>query len=256
MEAPVRARNTPLAPLGRREQRKATTRAELLAAGRKLFSDKGLSEARVEDLTSTAGIAKGTLYQYFRDKDELVQAVVAAGLDELHAFTADQMQGAGSLADRAARIAAAHGEFFAVDPDLMRVLQQVRGLLKFNAHRWAPLRSLLQRHIERLADLLVTGHGTARLTPGRRRELAALLFGAVSGMASTSAAMDASATPVLRAHVLRRTMAAFAEAYVSGAAIAREPSLNARVARQRRRTDAGPRRHRRNGSDTPDGGAG
>ncbi len=67
----------------RRESRKRETRARLLAAGRRLFGDEGLYDSRIEDLTTVAGIAKGTIYGYFEDKQALVHAVVAAALAEL-----------------------------------------------------------------------------------------------------------------------------------------------------------------------------
>jgi AcrR family transcriptional regulator len=67
-------------PAGRRERRKATTRQDLIAAGRRLFGSRGLYESRIEDLAETAGVAKGTFYQYFTGKEHLVLAVVQDAL--------------------------------------------------------------------------------------------------------------------------------------------------------------------------------
>jgi AcrR family transcriptional regulator len=242
------------AAVGRREQRKATTRAELLAAGRKLFSEKGLYEARVEDLTATAGIAKGTLYQYFVDKDELVVAVVTQGFRDLDACVARHVEGSRGLVERAGRIAEAHAEFFADNPDLMRVFHQVRGLLKFNARRWSRLQRLLVRHIDYLADQLGRPPTVGSLSAARRSELALALFGTVSGMASVRAALDASPAAGLRPAVARRAGVALARAWVERAATNQEPRLNARVARQRGGRDRRPGRG--NDAKTPDGGTG
>ena len=68
---------------GRRERRKQETRAQILAAGRKLFAEKGLWEPSIEELTTRAGIAKGTIYGYFADKDALIRAVVGEGFAAL-----------------------------------------------------------------------------------------------------------------------------------------------------------------------------
>lgn len=250
----VDAGNGDMATVGRRELRKAATRAELLAAGRKLFSEKGLYEARVEDLTATAGIAKGTLYQYFRDKDELVLAVVSDGFGQLAKLSQEHALGARTLVDRASRIGEAHALFFAQNPDLMRIFHQVRGLLKFNARRWSALRQVLLDHVETVAALLGPGPGPASLSATRRRELAAALFGAVSGIASVRAALDAQPTSTLRATTARRVGAALAQAWLEAVPPAREPRLNAHVARQHRGRD---RRSRRgNDAQTPDGGTG
>jgi AcrR family transcriptional regulator len=113
--------------IGKREQRKRATRGELIQAGRRLFSQKGLYESRIEDLATEAGIAKGTLYTYFADKDELIREVAAAGFGELETRVArrvDRMRGDRGVVREAIR---AHLQFFAANPDLMRVLHQVRG---------------------------------------------------------------------------------------------------------------------------------
>ncbi len=48
------------------------TRARLTKAARKVFSRKGYHTATMDDIARTAGIAKGTIYQYIRHKDDLV----------------------------------------------------------------------------------------------------------------------------------------------------------------------------------------
>jgi AcrR family transcriptional regulator len=49
--------------------------AALLAAGRQVLSVKGLDRMTVDDVTSEAGVAKGTFYLYFRSKADLVVAL-------------------------------------------------------------------------------------------------------------------------------------------------------------------------------------
>ncbi|MFG1462765.1 TetR/AcrR family transcriptional regulator [Xanthobacter sp. DSM 24535] len=59
---------------GRREERQAA----ILAAGLSLFSEHGFAATRLEDVARAAGIAKGTLYLYFPDKQALFEAIVKA----------------------------------------------------------------------------------------------------------------------------------------------------------------------------------
>ncbi len=180
-------------PRGRREQRKVLTRSELLQAGRELFSERGLYESRIEDLTARAGIAKGTLYRYFSDKDALVLAVVNAGFDALDERIMAKTSRARTHAAVVAGIVEGHVEFFADNPDLLRLFHQVRGLLKFNQQRWRPLRAVLSRHIERMADLLARPLARADRRPPQR-VLAMLLFGSISGFCSVRAALDPDAS--------------------------------------------------------------
>ncbi len=174
-------------PAGRRERRKLLTRGELLLAGRRLFGEKGLYEARIEDLTGRAGIAKGTLYTYFRDKDELIRAVVAEGFRELAARLARRVGRARSLRDVARRAVRAHLEFFEEHPDLTRILHQSRGMLKFDRPAWRPLRISLNGYLETLAGALAQAPAVARLREAERLELARLLYGALSGVISVRA---------------------------------------------------------------------
>ncbi len=43
----------------------------ILDAALKVFSEKGLHEARLEDIAAAAGFSKGSLYNYFTDKEDI-----------------------------------------------------------------------------------------------------------------------------------------------------------------------------------------
>lgn len=65
-----------LAQAGRREERKAQNRAKLLAAARTVFAEKGVGEATARDIVRATDLATGTFYNYFRDKEEVFQALL------------------------------------------------------------------------------------------------------------------------------------------------------------------------------------
>ena len=50
-------------------------RASILDATQRLISDRGAAELTVEDITSAAGIAKGTFYLYFKTKHDVLAAL-------------------------------------------------------------------------------------------------------------------------------------------------------------------------------------
>jgi AcrR family transcriptional regulator len=70
------ARATPIDPDARR--------AQLVAAARKVFAQKGYHAAGVSDIIEVAGVARGTFYNYFESKRQIFQAV----LEELMARAA------------------------------------------------------------------------------------------------------------------------------------------------------------------------
>lgn len=69
-----------LMPRSRRGQR---TRAALLAAAREVFDRDGFVGARISDISETAGVATGSFYTYFTDKDEILTAVLAEVEEEM-----------------------------------------------------------------------------------------------------------------------------------------------------------------------------
>jgi len=56
-------------------ERRASTRAALLAAGRELFSQKGFAGAGREEIVERAGVTRGAMYHHFDSKEALFQAV-------------------------------------------------------------------------------------------------------------------------------------------------------------------------------------
>lgn len=63
-------------------QAKQDTANAIRAAARKLFREKGLEKTSTRDLATAAGIAAGTLFNYFASKEALALALVADALDE------------------------------------------------------------------------------------------------------------------------------------------------------------------------------
>lgn len=66
-----------------RKARSADRRDAILAAALDEFASRGFEAARLDDVARRAGVAKGTIYLYFRDKESLFQELVRAMLTPL-----------------------------------------------------------------------------------------------------------------------------------------------------------------------------
>jgi len=55
----------------RKERERERRRQQIIVAAKRVFSEKGFSKARMEDIACEAELAPATLYIYFRSKEEL-----------------------------------------------------------------------------------------------------------------------------------------------------------------------------------------
>jgi AcrR family transcriptional regulator len=70
--APINADTEARSPKGRR------TRARLLAAARTVFERDGFLNARVADISETAGLSHGSFYHYFDSKEQIFRELAEA----------------------------------------------------------------------------------------------------------------------------------------------------------------------------------
>ena len=64
--------------MGKREQNAQETRVAILETADRLIAERGYEQISVEEITRTAGIAKGTFYNYFKKKEDLIRALYHA----------------------------------------------------------------------------------------------------------------------------------------------------------------------------------
>ena len=61
---------------GKRETNKETNRIKIIESGIEIFSKKGISETTVRDIIRNTGLASGTFYNYFKNKEEVLIAAM------------------------------------------------------------------------------------------------------------------------------------------------------------------------------------
>jgi AcrR family transcriptional regulator len=67
--------------LPRREREKRTQRQEMLAAALALFSERGFRNVSMQEIAEKAEFAVGTLYKFFRNKEDLYKALIREQVD-------------------------------------------------------------------------------------------------------------------------------------------------------------------------------
>lgn len=102
----------------------ARTRAAVLDGTVAAIAANGARKTTMADIASSAGIAKGTLYNHFRTKEAVFAATIEAAVERLASESADAAQ-AGGLADGLAQAA----REIARSPALARLADEPAALL-------------------------------------------------------------------------------------------------------------------------------
>jgi AcrR family transcriptional regulator len=102
--------------------------AEIHAAARELFFAKGFAGTTMEQIAKSAGVSKGTVYLYFKNKEELYVSLMMPVLEELgrHLEAFSQKVAARQIPDKRAfldAICEIDFQTYAFDPDGMRIIQ-------------------------------------------------------------------------------------------------------------------------------------
>ncbi|QMV65706.1 TetR/AcrR family transcriptional regulator [Pseudomonas berkeleyensis] len=94
--------STPVAPPSRGHKKRERTRRGLIDAALRLFARKEVGEVALLDVAAEAEVASGTIYNYFRSREEVVEAVGLSLADDFSEVIAARSVGIGSGAQRLA----------------------------------------------------------------------------------------------------------------------------------------------------------
>ena len=128
-------------------------REAILRAATHVFARKGFFNSKVSDIATEAGIADGTVYLYFKSKDEILHSIFDRAMAD---FIAEGKREIGSIegpVEKLRRIAELHLERLGADRDLAIVFQvELRGSTKFmqefSAAGFAEYLDIIKRTVE------------------------------------------------------------------------------------------------------------
>ncbi len=107
-------------------------RAIILRAATKVFAEKGFFNSKVADIAKQAGIADGTVYLYFKSKDEILHSIFDKAMEEFISEGIREIEHISAPEERLRRIAQLHLERLGADRDMAIVFQvELRGSTKF-----------------------------------------------------------------------------------------------------------------------------
>lgn len=155
----------------------------ILEAATHVFAERGFFAAQVADIARRAGIAAGTVYLYFKNKDDLLTSLFDRTMQDAIRDGREALESVVDPADRLRRIARLHLERLGRDRDLAVVFQvELRQSTKFMARLSATrLRSYLGIIRDTIAEGQSQGVFRATVPPTLG---AKMFFGALDEMAT------------------------------------------------------------------------
>ncbi|HEY6951157.1 MAG TPA: TetR/AcrR family transcriptional regulator [Bacteroidota bacterium] len=159
----------------RKEREKEHRREEIVDAAQKVFFDKGLQAATMDEIAETAELSKGTLYIYYKSKEDVYLAVVMRGLQILHDMFESRIRSEGQVVKAMIGLQETYYEFFKTHRNHFRMLhylqtpqfhRQVSDEMKqscavVNKKMWDLVIALIQRGIDE--SILVSHLNAAEL---------------------------------------------------------------------------------------------
>jgi TetR/AcrR family transcriptional regulator, fatty acid metabolism regulator protein len=107
-------------------------REAILRAAIKVFAGKGFFNSKVADIAGEAGVADGTVYLYFKNKDDILHSIFDRAMAEFIEEGKKELAGMDGPEERLRKIAELHLERLGADRDLAIVFQvELRGSTKF-----------------------------------------------------------------------------------------------------------------------------
>jgi AcrR family transcriptional regulator len=105
-------------------------RKRILKAAEALFAARRYHEATLDEITRIARIGKGTIYLYFKDKEDLFFHAATEGTDELCALIRGKAAGAAPFEERLLSVGGDISTFFLARRHLFRMVQQRAGRMR------------------------------------------------------------------------------------------------------------------------------
>jgi AcrR family transcriptional regulator len=167
----------------------AATEERLLEAVEELMRSQGLARITTRDIARAAGLAEGTLYNHFRDKDEIFIAVLKRNVAEFAHVVQDLplRVGQATVLENLQPVAEAAAGFHIKAAPLICSLLADQKLLAETRRRMQELRIGPQRSLEALAAYIAAEQRLGRITS---ESDAAVVAGLILGTSFHMAVLD------------------------------------------------------------------
>jgi len=138
----------------RKEREKELRREEIIRAATKVFFEKGLQNATMDEIAEAAELSKGTLYLYYKSKEDLYLAVMNVGFDILHDMFDRALASSAPSIAKLRVMAAIYQEFFRTHRNYFRMFHFLQNP-QLHKQVSEEMREISRLHNQRVWDLAI-----------------------------------------------------------------------------------------------------
>ncbi|MFY9741694.1 MAG: TetR/AcrR family transcriptional regulator [Candidatus Sulfotelmatobacter sp.] len=158
--------------MGRRQRRGAETRLRLFRCALQLFAERGYSNVTVEDITEAADVGKGTFFNYFESKDQVLSVMAEIQLGKVKEALALAEDGERTIGSVLHRLFLHSAEEPGRSPDLARAL--LSSFLASEGVRRRMANNLAFEGRKMLAQIVATGQKRGEIDSRLKKQNVAL----------------------------------------------------------------------------------
>jgi AcrR family transcriptional regulator len=170
----------------RKKRERERRRQQIIVAAKRVFSEKGFSKTTMEDIAREAELSPGTLYLYFKNKDELYASLSLRILQYMNIRLADVKKEKDSdTSQKIASIKEALYDVYQFDPMIlinMFHLQSSETLKNLSSPLMENITELSRNSLQVLADIFSDNTGKNKLLSNQPTAIADIVWSLFTGV--------------------------------------------------------------------------
>ena len=168
--------------ISRKEREFLAHREEILLAAQKVFAAKGFFSTTMSDIAREAEFGTGTLYKYFKSKEELYFTLIDEKVEEINGLVKAELSHKTSAVERIKKVLDLQFEFFERNRDFFRIYTSERSRFEWTVkdELGRGLHQKMVAYIHLLAEVMKQGIEGGEFRPLNPLDLAHALVGIVN----------------------------------------------------------------------------
>lgn len=166
----------------RKEREYLAHREEILSAAEKVFAAKGFFSTTMSDIAKEAEFGTGTLYKYFKSKEELYFTLIDEKVEEINPLVNAELSQETSAVERIKKVLGLQFEFFERNRDFFRIYTSERSRFEWTVKDefGKRIHEKMIAYINILTEVMRQGVEGGELRPMNPMDLAHALVGIVN----------------------------------------------------------------------------